>query len=96
MAGPIVTAIVNKVGRTIYRKAGRFISESQFVRESKLITGHRAGAGRFDKGTKSVSDIARRMTAEIGPPIGGGDWVSRVRGSTEKFTDFLADSNQLG
>ena len=83
MAVPIVTAIVNKLGRTIYRQAGRFISRSTFLRESGQVP-------------RTATEISRRLMAEIGPPIGGGDWVSRVRQSADKFIEFLADENQLG
>ena len=83
MATPLVTAVVNKVGKTIYRQAGRFISRNTFLRESGRVP-------------KTAAGIARRIMAEIGPPIGGGDWVSRVRKSTERFTDVLAEENELG
>ena len=82
MAAPIFSAIVNAAGKTIFRKKGRFISKQQFIRQS----------GR----TPEVSTLAQRLQAEIGPPIGGGDWVSRVRQSAEKFIEFLADENELG
>jgi len=83
MAAPIVTAIVNKVGQTIYRQSGRFISRHTFLRESGRVP-------------KTASGLARALLEEMGPPIGGGDWVSRVRKSAERFTEVLADENELG
>ena len=82
MAAPLFSAIVDEAGKTILRKAGRFISKKAFELQSGRST--------------QVSTLAQRMHAEIGPPMGGGDWVSRTRQSAEKFTEFLADSNELG
>lgn len=101
MAVALVTAVVNSVGRTIYRKAGRFISKNTFLRESRRIPAGLKGAGRFVSRARharalSSSGLAQRLMEEIGAPIGGGNWVSRVRKSTERFTDLLADDNTLG
>jgi len=101
MAIPIVQAIISKAGRTLYKKGSRFISKSDFLRESRRIPRGVKGAGRFLSRAKHAraldkAGIAQRLLEEIGAPIGGGDWVSRVRKSTERFTDLLADDNQLG
>lgn len=101
MPTPLVTAAVNAAGKTIYRQAGRFISKNKFLRESRRIPAGIKGAGQFvsraafARGLEK-SGIAQRLMDEIGAPIGGGDWVSRVRKSSDKFTDMLADNNQLG
>lgn len=101
MATPLVTAIVNKAGKTIYRQGGRFISKNKFLTESRRIQKGVKGAGQFmsrAKHARSLDDraLAQRLLDEMGPPIGGGNWVARVRKSTEKFMDLLADDNQLG
>lgn len=101
MAVPLVTAVVNAAGRTIYRKAGRFISKQTFLRDSRRIAAGLKGAGQFvsraaHARSLSTAGVAQRLMQEIGSPIGGGDWVSRVRKSSEKFVDMLADNNQLG
>lgn len=96
MATPLVTAIINKAGNTIYRKAGRFISKSTFDRESRRIpAGFKRGGQLLSKFTGAENSIARQMMAEFGPPLNGGNWVARVRMSAEKFTNMLADANEL-
>lgn len=58
---------------------------------------YRGLGGRFiSKKTFERGSLAHRVMAEIGPPIGGGDWVSRVRQSSQRFIDIMADDNQLG
>ena len=100
MAAPLVTAIVNAAGRTIYRQAGRFISKSTYLREIRRIPKGVAGAGRFISKIKharglSQAGLVQQLQAMFGSPIGGGTWVSRVRKSTERFTDLAAESNAL-
>ena len=92
MAAPIAAVLskpfVNKLGRTIYRQGGKFISQGDYFKAL------RAPMGSFiQRGSKTtLQSIAQQMMAEIGPPIGGGNWVSRVRQSSDKFEEFLGDS----
>ena len=91
MAAPIFSSAVNKFGRTIFRKAGRFISESTFRQ------GTRAVAQQFRKrDTGRQPNLAKLLMDTIGPPIGGGNWVSRVRQSASRFQELLGDNNELG
>ena len=95
-----VTAIVNAVGRTIFRKAGRFISRNTYLREIRRIPKGVEGAGRFiskiqHAGGLTQAGLAQQLQAMFGPPIGGGNWVSRVRKSTERFIDLAAEGNAL-
>jgi hypothetical protein len=101
MAAPILSAAVNALGRTVYRQGGKFISKEKFLRESRRIPRGMPGAGQFvSRSTHAHSlnraGLAQRLMDEIGAPIGGGDWTARVRKSTERFTDMLAEDNQLG
>lgn len=101
MAAAIVTAVVNAAGKTIYRQAGRFISKSKFLREIRRAGKGIATGGQFVSRAAharglSKSALAHQMMLEVGPPIGGGDWVSRVKKSTERFSDMLANDNSLG
>lgn len=96
MATPLVTAVVNKLGKTIFRQGGKFISRSTFLREVR-----RGPGGRFVSAVKHARSLTKPGLAQhildvLGPPIGGGDWVSRVRKSEERFIELLGDSNQLG
>lgn len=92
MAAPLVTAIANKAGRTIFRKAGKFISESQFKRESSILGTAAKTVARFKSaGSPAQINLAARLMNEIGPPIGGGTWESRVKKSTEHFIDILGE-----
>ena len=101
MAAPIISAAVNAAGRQIFRKAGRFISKSTYLRELRRIPKGLEGAGRFVSAAKHArgltkSGVAKLMKDIFGSPIGGGNWVSRVRESTEKFIELLGDENALG
>lgn len=101
MAAPLFTSAVNKFGKVIFRRAGRFISQNAFLQGTRRIQKGLKGAGQFisrqaHAQSLSTSGVAQRLMAEIGPPLGGGDWVSRVRKSAEKFVDLLGDANQLG
>ena len=97
-----LTAIANALGKTIYRKAGRFISEKTYNREIQraagVVTRARSvfSSDNNQRRGGTIQQIADRLNNVFGPPIGGGNWVSRVRTSTEKFEDILADGNQLG
>lgn len=101
MVAPVFQAILSKTGRTLYKKGSGFISKNEFLRETRRIKAGVKGAGRFlsradHARSLSVSEVAQRIHAEIGPPLGDANWVSRVRKSTEKFIDFLADENAIG
>ncbi len=93
MAAPILQAILSKTGRTLYKKGSSFISKKVFERESNRGSGGRFLARSKDPG---VSRLAAQMMEEVGPPIGGGDWSSRVRESTERFEHMMGNNNQLG
>jgi hypothetical protein len=94
MAAPI--ALITKAGRTLYKNAkGRFISKTTYAREIR-----RGPLGKF----KSKADFIRGLDSRglenylrgiLGKPLGGGDWVSRVRRSSERFADILAEQNAL-
>lgn len=91
IAGILSKPFVNKLGRTIYRQGGRFISEGNYFKAL------RKPMGTFIKRSTitTLRSIAQQMMQEIGPPIGGGNWVSRVRQSSEKFEEFLGDSSDI-
>ena len=96
MPAPLVTAAVNSVGRTIFRKAGRFISKQDFLRESR-----RAAGGQFVSKLKHARGLSQTNLAELlqnkfGSPIDGGSWGAKIRKSAERFIDVAADANQLG
>ena len=94
MAGPLITALFSKkLGRTIYRQSGRFISRQTY--RQRFVTG---GASLSQKGIRgmSPSDLARAVMNKIGPPIGGGNWVSRTRQSSERFIELVGENNELG
>jgi len=98
MATALVSAVVNLAGKTIYRQAGRFISKAVYLREIRRATGI---GGRFVSAAQHARGLTKGGIADllmntVGPPIGGGDWVSRVRQSQSRFAELLGDNNQLG
>lgn len=92
MAAPIFTAILNKAGRTVFRRAGKFITESDFAKGTR-----RGAAGKFiSRGQADKNSIiAQRLQQKFGPPLGGGNWVSRVRQSTERFTELSGGDDDM-
>ncbi len=93
MAAPILQAILSKTSRTLYKKGSSFISKKVFERESNRGSGGRFLARSQDPG---VSRLAAQMLEEFNAPIDGGDWVSKVRESTERFEHMMGNNNQLG
>lgn len=96
MAGPLLTAIPNELGRIVYRKAGRFISQADFLKEKRRLP-----TGRFQSKTDYIKGLGDRdlesylRDAFGGGPLGGGQWVARVKQSAERFANMLAGQNRL-
>jgi hypothetical protein len=92
----IFTAIPNAVGRIIYREAGRFISKQKYQREKR-----RGRGGKFRSKSDVIAGLDDRGLESFlrnqfgGGPIGGGNWVTRVRQSSERFADVLADQGAI-
>lgn len=103
MAAPIVPLFIQQVikstGRTVFRKAGRFISESTYKRGTSAL--RRAGKSNISRALttterRSTTSLAQQIMNQVGPPIGGGNWISRVRQSSERFIDMVGNDNDLG
>ena len=95
----IFSAAVNKLGRTIFRKAGRFVSEQTYKRGTSALA--RSGAAnvsrQLTRGERQQNKtLAQHVMDQVGPPIGGGNWVSRTRQSASRFEEMLGDNNELG
>lgn len=82
MAVPIVTQVA---GRVAYRLQGKFISRATYLREIR-----RSAKGRF--GSPTADTIAEVIRAQYGPPVGGGDWISRVQNSFDRFRDIARNA----
>ena len=100
MALPIfISQVIKSTGRTVFRKGGRFISESAFKRGTSAL--RRAGKSNVARALTTTekrdsSSLAQQIMNQVGPPIGGGNWISRVRQSTERFTEMAGNDNELG
>lgn len=102
MAVPFLTAGVNKLGREFFKIGSGFVSRNVFKNEKRRQSRRKGGPrGKFRSKTDVVRGLDDRQLESYlrdvfgGGPLGGGSWVARVKRSSERFTDILAEQNEL-
>lgn len=86
---------VTKAGRVWYQVKGKFTSKARFDLERRRGPGGRFGSKSEMFGRMDSRQLESYMQSTMGAPLGGGTWVAKIRKSSERFADILADANQL-